>query len=65
MRKLIRHLGTEYGYLLKGSLILALGFDEYRLGPSDTVSFESTTPHGYRNDGLEPTVGCGGFSSAT
>jgi quercetin dioxygenase-like cupin family protein len=55
--ELMRHSGTEYGYLLKGSLILTLGFDEYRLAPGDAVSFESTTPHGYRNDGREPAVG--------
>jgi transcriptional regulator with XRE-family HTH domain len=55
--QLMRHSGVEYGYLLKGSLILTLGFDEYRLGPGDAVSFESTTPHGYRNDGLKPAVG--------
>ena len=55
--ELMRHSGIEYGYLLKGSLILTLGFDEYRLGPGDAVSFESTTPHGYRNDGLKPAVG--------
>ena len=54
---LMRHTGTEYGYLLKGSLILTLGFDEYRLNAGDAVSFDSTTPHGYRNDGLEPAVG--------
>jgi hypothetical protein len=23
----------------------------------DAVSFDSTTPHGYRNDGAEPAVG--------
>ena len=55
--ELMRHSGTEYGYLLKGSLVLTLGFDEYRLAPGDAVSFESTTPHGYRNDGLKPAVG--------
>ena len=54
---LMRHPGTEYGYLLTGSLILTLGFNEYRLNPGDAVSFDSTTPHGYRNDGLEPAVG--------
>jgi quercetin dioxygenase-like cupin family protein len=53
----MRHSGTEYGYLLSGSLMLTLGFDEYRLSAGDAVSFDSTTPHGYRNDGLEPAVG--------
>jgi hypothetical protein len=27
------------------------------LQPGDAVSFDSTTPHGYRNDGSEPAVG--------
>ena len=34
-----------------------IGFDEHRLGPGDAVSFDSATPHGYRNDGIEPAVG--------
>jgi transcriptional regulator with XRE-family HTH domain/quercetin dioxygenase-like cupin family protein len=55
--ELMRHSGTEYGYVLRGELILTLGFDEHRLQPGDTVSFDSTTPHGYRNDGTEPAVG--------
>jgi transcriptional regulator with XRE-family HTH domain len=55
--ELMRHSGTEYGYVLRGELILTLGFDEHRLEPGDAVSFDSTTPHGYRNDGAEPAVG--------
>ncbi|HZN74561.1 MAG TPA: cupin domain-containing protein [Micromonosporaceae bacterium] len=54
---LMRHTGTEYGYVLSGELILTLGFDEHRLTPGDAVSFESSTPHGYRNDGDVPAVG--------
>jgi transcriptional regulator with XRE-family HTH domain/quercetin dioxygenase-like cupin family protein len=54
---LMRHSGTEYGYLMSGELILTLGFDEHRLSPGDAISFESTTPHGYRNEGTEPAVG--------
>ncbi|HEX7187156.1 MAG TPA: cupin domain-containing protein [Actinomycetes bacterium] len=54
---LMRHGGSEYGYLLSGELVLTLGFEELRLGPGDAISFESTTPHRYRNDGLEPAVG--------
>jgi transcriptional regulator with XRE-family HTH domain len=54
---LMRHTGTEYGYLTSGELILTLGFDEYTLRPGDAVSFESTTPHRYRNDGDVPAVG--------
>lgn len=54
---LMRHQGSEYGYLLSGELTLTLGFDELRLRPGDAVSFESPTPHGYRNDGTGPAVG--------
>jgi transcriptional regulator with XRE-family HTH domain len=54
---LMRHAGTEYGYLTSGELILTLGFDEYTVRPGDAVSFESTTPHRYRNDGEVPAVG--------
>ncbi|TPQ21499.1 helix-turn-helix domain-containing protein [Streptomyces sporangiiformans] len=55
--KLMRHPGTEYGYLTSGELVLTLGFEEYTLRPGDAVSFESTTPHRYRNDGDDPAVG--------
>ena len=54
---LMRHGGSEYGYLLSGELVLTLGSEELRLGPGDAISFDSTTPHRYRNDGLEPVVG--------
>lgn len=54
---LMRHTGTEYGYLTSGELVLTLGFDEQVLRPGDAVCFESATPHRYRNDGDEPAVG--------
>ncbi len=54
---LMRHPGSEYGLVLRGELVLTLGFEELRLRPGDAVSFESTTPHSYRNDGAEPAVG--------
>ena len=54
---LMRHNGFEYGYLISGELTLRLGFDEHHLSAGDAVSFSSSTPHGYRNDGGEPAVG--------
>lgn len=54
---LMRHRGAEYGFLHSGELSLTLGFDEVVLRPGDAISFESTTPHRYRNDGTEPAVG--------
>ena len=54
---LMRHGGSEYGYLLSGELVLTLGSEDLRLGVGDAISFDSTTPHRYRNDGLDPAVG--------
>jgi len=54
---LMRHSGVEYGYLVSGELVLTLGFEDHRIRPGDAVSFESVTPHRYRNDGLEPAIG--------
>jgi quercetin dioxygenase-like cupin family protein/DNA-binding XRE family transcriptional regulator len=51
------HSGWEYGFLLRGQLVLALDGKELRLGPGDAVSFECSTPHCYRNDTTEPAVG--------
>ena len=53
----MRHSGAEFGLVLQGELVLTLGFDEVRLHPGDAVSFPSTTPHSYRNDGTEPAIG--------
>jgi transcriptional regulator with XRE-family HTH domain len=55
--ELMRHAGTEYGYLISGELVLTLGFEEHRLEAGDSVCFDSTKPHGYRNDGAEPAIG--------
>jgi DNA-binding XRE family transcriptional regulator/quercetin dioxygenase-like cupin family protein len=54
---LMRHGGSEYGYLLSGELVLTLASEELRLCPGDAISFESTIPHRYRNDGHKPSVG--------
>jgi len=55
--ELMRHPGWEYGYLVSGSLVLTLGFDEIVLEAGDAVSFDSTTPHRYRNEAGEPAIG--------
>ncbi len=54
---LMRHPGSEYGHLLAGELVLTLGFEDIVLRPGDSISFDSTTPHRYRNDGDVPAVG--------
>jgi len=54
---LMRHSGAEFGYVVSGELTLTLGFDTHRLRAGDAVSFDSSTPHAYRNETSEPAVG--------
>jgi transcriptional regulator with XRE-family HTH domain/quercetin dioxygenase-like cupin family protein len=51
--RLIRHVGTEYGYILKGTLEVTVGFDSYVVGPGDAISFDSSRPHRLRNVGTD------------
>lgn len=55
--ELMRHAGTEHGYVISGELVLTLGFEEHRLVAGDSVCFDSTTPHAYRNEGADPAIG--------
>lgn len=50
---LVRHNGHEFGHILSGTLRVIVGFDEYVLGPGDSMTFPSSTPHRLLNDGPE------------
>ena len=50
---LVRHNGHEFGHILSGTLRVIVGFDEYVLGPGDSITFPSSTPHRLVNDGQE------------
>jgi transcriptional regulator with XRE-family HTH domain len=50
---LVRHSGHEFGYLLGGTLRVVVGFDEFLLGPGDSITFPSSTPHRLSNEGTE------------
>lgn len=52
--EMARHSGHEWGLVLSGQLEVLIGFDRYQLGPGDSISFESMTPHLFRNGGDEP-----------
>ena len=52
--RLIRHVGTEYGFILSGTLEITLGFDTLRLTPGDSISFDSSRPHRLANVGDVP-----------
>jgi len=51
---LTRHSGIEYGYIISGTLDVSLGFDTYSIGPGDSISFDSATPHRLTNNGDVP-----------
>lgn len=50
---LMRHNGTEYGYILKGRLQVSIGFDTYEIGPGDSIAFDCTQPHRFATVGDE------------
>ena len=50
---LMRHNGTEYGYILAGRLQVSIGFDTYEIGPGDTIAFDCTQPHRFAAVGDE------------
>jgi transcriptional regulator with XRE-family HTH domain len=54
---MMRHPGREYGYILSGRLGVQLGFEQHKLGPGDSIGFDSTTPHRLWNLGSEPVHG--------
>jgi transcriptional regulator with XRE-family HTH domain len=54
---MMRHPGREYGVVLEGQLGVRLGFEEYALGPGDSIAFDSTQPHRLWNLGDVPVSG--------
>ena len=48
-----RHSGHEFGFILSGTLRVIVGFDEFTLGPGDSITFPSPTPHRLSNEGSE------------
>ena len=51
---LVRHAGREYGHVLSGTLQVTVGFEDHLLGPGDSISFDSTTPHRLATVGDQP-----------
>ena len=49
------HEGREFGLVLEGQLVVELGFERYTLCPGDSIIFDSTTPHRFTNESLQPT----------
>lgn len=48
---MMRHTGNEYGIVLEGRLGVSIAFEDYELGPGDSISFDSSLPHRIYNTG--------------
>jgi len=51
------HAGIEFLYVLKGSLAIKIGGDEYVLEAEDAIYFDSTVLHSYRRRSAKPCTG--------
>ena len=52
-RRPLRHDGQEYGLITSGTLHASVGFENYLLGPGDSIAFDSSIPHEYWNASAE------------
>jgi transcriptional regulator with XRE-family HTH domain len=52
-----QHAGVEFLFVIKGSLTMKIGGEEYALDAEDAVYFDSTVPHSYRRRGGKPCIG--------
>jgi len=50
---LVRHGGREFGHVISGTLHAVVGFDKFVLRPGDSITFPSSTPHRFGNEGSE------------
>ena len=53
---LTRHGGKEYAYVISGRLGVRIGFEEFELGPGDSLSFDAQMPHRLWTVGRKPAV---------
>jgi len=53
---LVTHGGREYAYVISGRLGVRIDFDEYSLGPGDSITFDASSPHRLWAIGDEPVV---------
>ena len=52
-----QHPGVEMLYLMKGSLTLKIGSEEFELEAEDAIYFDSAVLHSYRRRGSKPCTG--------
>jgi len=52
-----RHPGVELLYVLKGSLTMKIGTEEFQLDAEDAIYFDATVQHSYRRRGAKACTG--------
>ncbi|HTK07531.1 MAG TPA: cupin domain-containing protein [Ktedonobacteraceae bacterium] len=52
--EMMYHAGREFGVVLQGELQVDLGFEQYILGPGNSIIFDSAVPHRLTNIGQIP-----------
>ncbi len=52
-----QHAGVEFLYVIKGSLAVKIGSEEFLLEPEDAIYFESGVQHSYRRRWSKPCAG--------
>jgi transcriptional regulator with XRE-family HTH domain len=55
-RERVVHQGVECGFVIQGKLTVELGSETYTLGPGDSITFPSSTPHRLSNPGPRTTL---------
>lgn len=52
-----QHAGVEFLYVIKGSLTIRIGSEEFVLDGEDAIYFDSAVQHSYRRQGAKPCTG--------
>ena len=52
-----QHVGVEFLYVLKGSLTVKIGSEDFHLDAEDAIYFDSAVQHSYRRRGSKPCTG--------
>ncbi len=52
-----QHAGVEFVFVMKGTLILKIGSEDFTLDAEDAIYFDSAVQHSYRRSGAKPCTG--------
>ncbi|MBG6056535.1 transcriptional regulator with XRE-family HTH domain [Salinibacterium sp. CAN_S4] len=55
--EMLSHDGYEYGFVTQGTLEVTIGDETFTLHPEESLGFDSSIPHSFRNAGTEVMTG--------